>query len=253
MPAAGVPLMVPVPPVPENVRPIGSLPLSVTVVVVGIPGKVPIWYLPDVPTVNVLLPVGVLNVGARSTIKVKVCWIVFTVGTPLMRTELVALRMNLSAGPAAGGVPLMLAVPLPLSWKTSQLGSVGTVALRATTAPDTVAFLLNVMEFVPRLAIVVPAGMPAPVTVCPTRRLARFETLLMVKLLAVTFPVKPVSAVRESCGGGMAVGFHREDPGRPSAKMVRCALVKAGGWSTIRHERLRRLRRGRAGGSEREL
>jgi len=118
VPAAGVPLSVPVPfPLSPKVTPLGSEPVSVREGV-GVPVVVTENVL-AVPTVNVVPPALVMTgvVLAVFTPSVKV-WVA-AVPTPLVA---VSVMGYVPAVPAAG-VPLSVPAPFPLLVKITPLGS----------------------------------------------------------------------------------------------------------------------------------
>jgi len=117
VPAAGVPLSVPVPfPLSPKVTPLGNEPVSVREGV-GVPVVVT-ENVPAVPTVNVVLLELVMTgvVLAVFTVSVKV-WV--AVPTPLVA---VSVMGYVPAVPAAG-VPLSVPAPFPLLVKVTPLGS----------------------------------------------------------------------------------------------------------------------------------
>lgn len=116
VPAAGVPLSVPLPVPPVKATPLGRAPDSV-MLGVGVPVAV-IVNVPLVPTVNVVL-LAVVNTGALFTVSVKL-WVA-GVPTPLLAVNVMEY---VPAVPDAG-VPLRVPVPSPLSLKVTPLGSGG--------------------------------------------------------------------------------------------------------------------------------
>ena len=116
MPAAGVPLSVPVPlPLSTNVTPAGSAAPPRASVGSGKPLVVTV-NVPGVPTVNVVVAALVIA-GASLTFNVKVC-------VPFGRTPFDAVNVSADGPPvAAPGVPLNVPVPLPLSTNVTPAGS----------------------------------------------------------------------------------------------------------------------------------
>src|SRR5208337_3558153 len=114
VPAAGVPLSVAVPlPLSANVTPLGKVPVSLRLAC----GKAVVVTvkLPAAPTMKVVL-LALVMAGAWLTVRVKV-WVA-GLPTPL---EAVKCREYVPPVPAAG-VPLSVAVPLPLSANITPLG-----------------------------------------------------------------------------------------------------------------------------------
>ena len=116
VPAAGVPLSVPVPsPLSTNVTPVGSA-APVRVIAATGDAVVDTVNVPATSTVK-LVVLALANVGALFTINVKACGAV----APAVFVAVKAIA-NVPPVPAAG-VPLNVPVPLPLSTNVTPAGS----------------------------------------------------------------------------------------------------------------------------------
>src|SRR5437764_987549 len=103
LPTAGVPINLP----PDKLTPVGNLPDSVNVAV-GLAVKTKLELVPTVKVAVVALVVACATVRAK-------------LGKLIVPVPLVAVRFSVK-GPVTVGVPLRVAVPLPLSWMLRPAG-----------------------------------------------------------------------------------------------------------------------------------
>jgi hypothetical protein len=136
VPAAGVPLSVAVPlPWSMNVTPAGNTPASVIGATVGNPVVVTV-NVPALPTAKVVV-LALVIAGAWPTVSVKTC--VAFGSTPLLAVIVSKYEPPL----AAPGVPLRVAVPLPLSVKVTPVGS-APFSVTVPTTGDPLIVTVNV-------------------------------------------------------------------------------------------------------------
>ena len=132
--AAGVPLKVAVPfPWSVKVTPDGSAPFSAIVATVGLPFVVTV-NVPALPTMNVAA-LALVIAGAWLTVSLKTC--VASGVTPL----LAVIVSRYDPPVAAAGVPLRVAVPLPLFVNVTPVGSAPLSVIVATVGEPLVVMM----------------------------------------------------------------------------------------------------------------
>jgi hypothetical protein len=241
VPAAGVPLSIPVDGV--NVTPVGSVPDSLNVGV-GTPVAVTV-NVPGVPAVNVTL-FALVMAGAWSTVSVKF-WVPFG-AIPFAAVNVMGKE------PAAVGVPFSVPVPFPLSVKVTPLGSVpasvraGAGKPVAVTVNVPAAFTVNVALFA---LVIFGASSTVSVKFWTAFAPTPFEAVNLIGYvpplpdtgaparvpvpLPLSVKVRPPGSAPVSvrAGAGKPVVVTLNEPAVPAVKVTLLALVKAGAWPTV--------------------